>query len=399
MADHRKTNIAALSLVAVALVLMPLAPARSADQPVKLGVITSLTGAAALIGFTQSLGVRIAVEEVNAEGGILGRPITIVSADDQSDATQAVSEMKRLVNLEKVDAVYGPSIAQLLLATAPVLTEAKIPSIAASGIDTNALPYGFMMTQPVDAVARLMAEYAAHGLKVKRVAILTDTAAYAKAGLEPLKEAVASNGLALTEVQQHEYRTPDLTPQLLSLRRGNPEAILAIQGNGEDAGTLVKNLEEIGWDPAVVDQAFGFQTKGAMLKGGPDMFKRGNRIGVNAKTLTYCKGEAGDTPFLKLRQKALAAEPQHKDTIQLVVLAYPYDSIKLLKAAAEGTKSLSAPAIAQWIEEHAAQVTGLVSGHISANKRSHVLLGEDSLALMARPDLTDEYGRSERLGC
>jgi hypothetical protein len=149
----------------------------------------------------------------------------------------------------------------------------------------------------------------------------------------------------------------------------------------------------------VIDQAFGFQTKAVMLKSGPEIFKAGNRIGVTSKTSTYCRGETGETPFLRLRSKIFAAAPGRADQLQMGSVATGYDAVMVMKAAADGAGSLAGPAVAEWLEQNASKVTGLVLGSIEASRVSHFLLGESAQAVMSRPDLLDQFGRVERLNC
>ena len=94
--------------------------------------------------------------EINASGGILGRQVVVIEGDDQSSPTAAVNEMRRLVQIEKIDALIGPISSQITIATIPFLNEAKIPSISVSGSSamTPAIgPYHFSMLPSADSQA------------------------------------------------------------------------------------------------------------------------------------------------------------------------------------------------------------------------------------------------------
>lgn len=394
--------LSALSLVAGLAVALPV-PARAQEGPIKLGAVLPMTGGAASVGFNNRLGARIGVEEINAAGGIMGRKVELIVADDQTDPTISVSETKRLVNVEKVALMIGPQISQMAIAAGPTLTEGKIAMIttgSSSALTLQVLPYGFMIQPSVDTTAQFLVKYAAEGAKAKTVALLTDNTSYGKAAQQPTKDALAAAGLKLTEMQEYEFRSSDQTAQLLALRRGNPDAIIAFTGIGEDAGQTLKNLDEIGWKVTIINQTFGLLAPAVMKVAGPDAFKKGNAIGMNAKAFTYCKGEpAGKLAFPALQDRARAAEPERFAQLQMNIVAYARDSVWILKTAADAAKSLDGPKIAAWIEENASKIPGLATGTLSASKTRHFLFGAESLAIVPRPDVLNDRGMAERFGC
>src|SRR5690349_19104045 len=85
--------------------------AQNAAEPIKVGALFSVTGAGSVIGASSMTGLSMTVKELNDGGGILGRKLVVVPADDQSDVTAAVGEAKRLVFRDKIDVLFGPSTA------------------------------------------------------------------------------------------------------------------------------------------------------------------------------------------------------------------------------------------------------------------------------------------------
>lgn len=390
-------------IVATAAAFALLAGAASAQAPLKIGAVMPITGPAAAIGFTHQLGSSMAIKEINASGGIMGRQVQLLIADDQGDPTQSVNEVKRLILQEKVELMLGPIISHLVLAAAPILTEAKVANIHTGGAATitpQVLPYGFSMFTSTDQQIKSMVRYAAEVAKVKSAAILTDTSAISKAAHEPLRAELAARNIRITGVQEHEARTPDLTPQILGLRRGNPEIVLFLTVTGEDAGLAVKTLKDVGWDVPIVSPTFANVTPVVLKVAGPDAFKSGKVIGQTYKTFTYCPGDpVGASPFAKFLEKLKAAEPAQYDRIATTTVSWLYDGAFILKAAVEATKGTDGVKIAQWIEGNAGTIRGRISGDVSASRTQHFLISADSLELVSRSDERRADGLVRRAGC
>src|ERR1700722_12359896 len=101
------------------------AMAQSSSQPLKVGVLTTLTGPGAILTGSINVGYRLAFKELET-GGVAGRQLQLVWGDGQGDPTIGVGEIKRLVQAEKVELVVGPSASAVTLAIAPILNEAKV---------------------------------------------------------------------------------------------------------------------------------------------------------------------------------------------------------------------------------------------------------------------------------
>ncbi len=223
--------------------------------PLKIGLFLEYTGGSS--GTTSEsvqFGVDLAIAQINAAGGVAGRTLTRVAADTQTDATVGVGEMKRLVLQEKVDVVIGPVVSQIQMASAPVLNQANIASFGSTGsraITPQTAPYYFSTLVSADAPARSMVAYAIETLGAKSAAVLSDEGAQAKDFVQALRREADSRGLKLTATQEFKYRDIDMTPQLLSLKRSTPDTLFLFASSGEDAGNVLKGLDEIGWDPKV----------------------------------------------------------------------------------------------------------------------------------------------------
>jgi ABC-type branched-subunit amino acid transport system substrate-binding protein len=389
-------SLAAFVVGGAAVIVSP--AIQAADQaPIKIGEIVTLQGPVALSVLPIRIGYDLAVKEINEAGGIDGRRIEIFALDDQADPTIAVGVAKRLVQESKVDLILGPNISQLNLAVLPTLTEGKIASV---NFSTNqplaAAPYAFSFGIRPEATADTIVPYVTEILHAKRVAVLSDSGANSKALAAGVVPALAKRGLEMTDHQEFEYHTTDATPQLLSLRRGNPDAIIFLPGSPQDVGVIQKNLDELGWDVKIVgNNVVGTSPAAAMEKAGPNAFK--STVGVSIRGFTFCPGEPADPRAVKFVEKIKAFAPETAK-LGFSAPAFAYDSVYILKAAVEATHATMGPALADWIATHASDIPA-VSGKLLASPSDHFFATPALLAMVQHPERTNGAGMQERADC
>jgi branched-chain amino acid transport system substrate-binding protein len=375
---------------------------QSGDK-IRIGAMMALTGPAAVPNTEMMIGVRMAAKEINERGGIMGRQVELVVADDQFNPAQAVNEARRLVSHEKVQVMLGPTVSQMALAAAPVFTEAKIlnvSSAASAALTPQLAPFHFSAWTSTEAQSEAQVAYAVDVLKAKSVAVLTDTGGQGKSAQEVFKRVLAARGVTLTGVQEHEPRVTDVTPQLLSLRRGNPEVILQVSTVIEDAALTVKTMQDLGWQPKVVSNVLAVLPQQAMKAAGPDIFKSGQLAGVTMRAHTYCQGQAvGGTEFGQFQARLKAFDSQNYEKLNPKSVGILYDGLFLIKAAVEATRSFDGATLRAWIEKNASSVKG-INGTLAASASNHFLIGPDGLAVVTRPDVVRSDGLVQRLsGC
>ena len=359
-------------------------------DPIKVGIFLDMTGGAATIAEASKFGVDLAVAEINRTGGIAGRQITTILADTQTDPTIGVGEMKRLVEQEKVDAVVGPVISQVLLATLPILNQSKTLSLSAVGaeqVTPEAAPYGFSILINAQAQAQAMVRQAGR-VGAKNAAILSDTGAQAKSFVEALKREAASKNVNIVAAQEFQYRAVDMTPQLVALRRANPDHLFVFSSTGEDAGNTLKSASELGWDiPMTGNYSFGGFAQGAVKIAGVDAFKK--TTGINYQAFTFCGEGENPKAFADFVGKARAANATTAGRVSLPVASFFYDNVYLLKAAVEGSSGKTdGPTLAKWLEQNSKNFKG-ISSNLSASEKSHFFIGLDNLAIVKPEKLRD----------
>jgi len=383
----------ALSLVAALLAvgITGAAQAQQGREPIKVGVLLGLSGPAAAPAQSVLYGVRMWAKELNDSGGLIGRPVQIVQADDQFNPAQGINEARRLTQNEKVHMVIGPQASHLGLAVAPVMNQAQIIWSSTSvtpDLNFKTAPMHFSGVFNTQSFVAAMVGFARNQLKVKRVALIADNGAASKAAVEEFRKQLPAAGLELVAYAEHETRTADAAPQLLTLRRANPELLLQQSSTGEDGGMVVKSMQDIGWNVPVLSSAVGLSLGGALKVGGPDIFKSDRLYSTLPRIRTYCANErAGGSGYARFLAKVAAFEPAIAANIDVGSTIMPYEFLNLYKAAVEATKSIDSATVAEWIKVNAGKVPTVASSPYAVNRNSHFLMGEDALVVVKRADL------------
>lgn len=217
-------------------------------DPIKIGVLTTMTGEKAMMGVYCKSSVNLAVEEINKSGGVLGRPVEAVFADDQGMDAGAVNAYNKLVSDKSVVSVIGSNGSTLNLAIANQVAKAQVPTIAeGSSVKLSKLNNEWMFqARSNDATSAAgIARYAAQKLGLKKLAILHDTdpasQGQADAAAATLKE------LGLQPVVDAAYNTgaKDFTPQIVQIQQSGADGIIACSLQVE-AGLILKQLKVMG---------------------------------------------------------------------------------------------------------------------------------------------------------
>ncbi len=379
--------------------------AQQLPEKIKLGILEALTGPAAGGAAQGSLpAYKLAIKELMDSGGRLaGRPFEVVFADNASDPTQTTNEARRLTTREGIHIALGPNITGLNMAASPIFAQSKVVSIgvaAGSSFTPQVAPYAFVNFYNSKAYSGAIANYLSETLKVKSVALLAGDGATDKAVLQDMRTALTARGITVTGEQQHETRAADMTPQLLALRRGNPEILFEQSSVVEDGATMLRNMNEIGWNVPLMSTAAGFLGTFWMRINGPDVFTKNKIYAMTYKAMTACKNDPlGQTPYAKFVARLKAFDPDNAAKFNFPSTAQTYDSTKLLFAAVEATKSVNGDVLRDWIRKNAAKFPAVSGAMQETNETSQVLFGVDAIGFIERPDLLRSDGTLPRAGC
>jgi branched-chain amino acid transport system substrate-binding protein len=338
-------------LIAAALAL----PARAAD-PIKIGTGMALTGGLAANGKAAILAMKIWEEEINAKGGLLGRPVQLIYYDDQSNPSTVPGIFTKLLDVDKVDLICGDYGTNLLAPAMPVVIQHKMTFFALFGLDVNRefqYPKYFAMQpaggpNPSAAFSQGFFEVAAaQNPKPKTLAIIAADAEFPHNAADGARENAKKAGLQIVYDKTYPPNTTDYTPIVRAVDAANADVVFSAS-YPPDAVGIVRAANEIGLKAKLFGGGLvGLQYASIKQQLGPQL----NGI-VNydfwepAKTLDF----PGVEEFLKKYQARAASEGV--DPLGYYLPPFAYANLQVLQAAVEGTKSLDQDKLAEWLRQN-----------------------------------------------
>ncbi|HTI69148.1 MAG TPA: ABC transporter substrate-binding protein [Candidatus Limnocylindria bacterium] len=220
-----------------------------AGDTIKVGEFASLTGKEATFGQSSHNGTQIAVDEINAAGGLAGKKIKLLTEDTQSKAGESQTVVNKLVSRDGVIAVLGEVASSRSMEAAPVCQAAKIPMISPSSTNpkvTETGDYIFRVCFIDPFQGTVMANFAAKDLKAKRVAVFTDAKSdYSKGLAKFFKEQHLKNGGEIVAELDFNGGDSDFNAQLTTIKAAKPEAIF-LPGYYTDAAVICIQAKQLG---------------------------------------------------------------------------------------------------------------------------------------------------------
>ena len=215
-----------------------------------IGQFASLTGETATFGVSSDEGVRLALDEINAKGGILGRKVRVITEDDQSKDDEAPTAALKLIDRDKVVALIGEISSGKSIMAAPVAQNAHIPMISPGSTNPKVTEMGDYIFRAcfIDPFqGEAMARFATNDLKLKKFALLYAVNSPYSAGLNKyVKQALEKSGAQIVAEQSYtEGKDVDFKAQLTSIKNANPDAIFDTGYYGE-AGLIAQQARELG---------------------------------------------------------------------------------------------------------------------------------------------------------
>ena len=241
-----KTALARL-FAACSLAATFLAPAFAAD-PIVFGLVDEVTGPQAEAGLLTAQGVKLAIEEINAAGGVIGRQIELRIEDNASTNPTTVLAYTKLTEAGVV-AVIGPLRSTQVQAASPTIAKAKIPAMI-GGSDPSLTrvnnPWIFRV-RPNDLYSsRVMAEFGVKELQKKKWAIIHSTDTFGTGGKNALVEALKAQGIEPVMIGGYTSNSQDFTPLALQIKSSGAEIIGSYMTNSPDVGIFARQLRQLG---------------------------------------------------------------------------------------------------------------------------------------------------------
>jgi branched-chain amino acid transport system substrate-binding protein len=259
-------------LLLLSFALIPLAGCKKAGggnaDEIVIGEYASLSGGTASFGQSSHKGTQMAIDEINASGGLLGKKVRLITEDDQSKAGEAATVARKLISRDKVIALLGEVASSKSLEAAPIAQQNKVPMISPASTNPKVTEVGDYIFRIcfIDPFQGTVMSKFALGRGWKKVAILTDVKQDYSVGLSQFfKEHFSKNGGTIVSEQSYSSGDTDFSAQLTSIRGNAPEAILA-SGYYTEAGLIAKQAKQLGlnapllggdgWDsPSLVEVA------------------------------------------------------------------------------------------------------------------------------------------------
>jgi branched-chain amino acid transport system substrate-binding protein len=221
----------------------------TAATEILIGEYGSMSGATATFGQSSHMGSMLAIDSINARGGVLGKKLRIISEDDQGKPEEAITVITKLINKDRVSAILGEFASSNSLAGGPVCQKAGIPMLTPGSTNPKVTEIGNFIFRAcfIDPFqGTVMAKFTANSLKLNQVAILRDIKSDYSVGLADyfIKSFTAMGGQIVAD-ESYSAGDKDFSAQLTSLKSKNPEAIF-VPGYYTEVGLLVRQARKLG---------------------------------------------------------------------------------------------------------------------------------------------------------
>lgn len=250
------------TLTAAALLMLTTAggPAQAAE-PIRIGAFLAVTGPASFLGDPELRTLQMYVDEVNQQGGVLGRPLELIHYDTGGNAKDAVNFVKRLIQKDNVDVIVGGSSSGETMAVIPDVEESQIPFIslaAAVSIIEPVKKWVFKVAHTDRmATARLFEDMKKRG--ITKVALISGDGGFDKSGREQCLALAPQYGITIVADEFYGNKDTDMTAQLTKIRATDAQAILNF-GFGSAPAIVTKNIKQLGIDLPIY-QSHGVASK------------------------------------------------------------------------------------------------------------------------------------------
>ena len=333
-----------------------------AADDIKIGVTGPYTGGSSSMGVSMREGVKIAIEEINKNGGVLGAKLVAVERDDEAKNERGVQIAEELINKEKVVATVGFINTGVALASQRLYEEAKIPvmnNVATGSIVTKQfLPpefpdnYIFRNSANDSIQAPMIVEEAITRRKFTKVAILADSTNYGQLGKDDLTKALAAKNITPVAVEKFNIKDVDMTAQLLKAKEAGAEVILTY-GIGPELAHFANGMTKLGWKVPMIG-SWTLSMSNFIDNAGP-----GGEGARMPETFIQEPNTQKRKAFIDAYLKNV--KPKNGRIESPVSAAQAYDSIYLLAAAIKQAGSTDGKKIKDALENLQDKVEGVVT--------------------------------------
>jgi branched-chain amino acid transport system substrate-binding protein len=335
----------------VVLSLLIGASAAPAQEPIKIGLVAALSGGSAKSGEGITRGLTIAIDEINAAGGLLGGcKLVLLRRDDESNPAKGQTAARELMDQEKVTAMFGGIDSPVALGIVPLANKEKVPFFsvwaAATPITRNGANPNFVFrVSAVDAlVDKALVQYARKTFDAKNLGLALVNNPWGESNEKGLHAAAQEQGVKIAAVEKFEDRDVDMVPQLSRLRAANSDVIVLV-ANAAPGAQVMKSLQRIGWNVPVISH-WG-------ISGG----RFTELAGPGAQKVAFIQTYSFFGPKNAVGQKVLAALKAKysdikgpEDVVPPVGVANAYDAMRMVALAIANAGSTDGDKVRQALE-------------------------------------------------
>jgi branched-chain amino acid transport system substrate-binding protein len=352
--------------------------ARAETQPFKIGWVRPTTGRLASSFAPLYVGGLIAIDEINAAGGILGRPILRQEEDDEGSPAKEPALVKKYQEAG-IDILCGPTGSSQTLASLAVTTPGKMVQAtyanAAEIGDGSKYPYHYQCTFNTAQQGEVAVKHLVEVLKVKKVGILQENTAFGEQATGASKATLEELGLKPVDAQVYPLNAPDLNAYVANLRKAGAEGIVAWIANIPNLAMAFNAMASLKWFPPITGHNSLFQD--AIFDLVPAEALQ-NVYGTHYRTLTFTASEAPGE-----QQQQVAAKIRgfaEAKGLEVVVADSPYfDFLHVLKHVIEGEKSFE-PAVIKRALDNLRGYKGML-GTLNFTATTHTGIALEDVAL------------------
>lgn len=233
-------------------------PIAYAAEVIKIGLVTALSGQSAQAGEAITRGLTIAIDEINANGGLLGgRKIELIRRDDEGNPAKGVVAARELIFKEKVTVIFGGLDTPVSMAIVSLANQEKVPFMgpwaAGTGVTKNGgnPNYAFRVSAVDEIVDRAMLQYAQQAFNSTKPGLILVNNAWGESNQKGLVAALAAKGMRPAATEKFEAADVDIVPQLSRLKAAGADTLFLV-GNVGPSAQVVKSLDRMGWKVPIV---------------------------------------------------------------------------------------------------------------------------------------------------
>lgn len=243
-------------IAGAALLVLASVPAYAQQKPC-IGNSAAITGPAAFGGLAIKMGAEIAIEEINAKGGVLGQKLSLVQYDDAGAPPRGVDNTRRVALSDKCVAILGGYHSTVAVAQAEPVNEIGIPYVGVLAANTKAIENGrnpnymFRVSAKDKWVARFLVEQALKSSKTGKIAFLYENTGWGNGALPDVKDAMAKSGKELVAIETFNWNDQDMTPQVMRARDAGADVVL-LWALDREGNQIVRSMDKVAYKPTLI---------------------------------------------------------------------------------------------------------------------------------------------------